>query len=181
MRACSKCELSSTCKQVVVGHGKLSADIVLIGEAPGAEEDLEGLPFVGRSGKLLRKLMRDAGLNPAACYITNTVKCRPPGNATPTSYQVHACKGWLWEELKLVSPKVIITVGRVPTDLLLKNKPKTMKLAMSSVYSCDWENFDSYIMPCYHPSYLLRNGRKLDDMVVDRFKEAYELSKTLSV
>ena len=165
---CRRCGLREGCKQVVPGEGLQTAQVMFVGEAPGANEDDEGSPFVGRSGKLLRKIIQDSGFYlKNEVYITNTAKCRPPKNRDPEPHEVNACKPWLWEEMLLLKPKVIFCVGKVPTRTLFSIVKKTFKLKdyAGEFYKMPWpeEKFDGLLMPIYHPSYLLRNSSKISD------------------
>ena len=108
--ACKLCKLSKIRHQVVVGDGSIKSSIVIIGEAPGREEDEQGSPFIGRSGKLLRRLMKRAGFDAKPVYITNIVKCRPPNNRTPTNTEVKACSINLELQLRVIRPDTIVTV-----------------------------------------------------------------------
>lgn len=170
-----KCRLCKTRTQVVPGIGNLRSSIFLIGEAPGADEDKQGMPFVGRCGRHLRNLLVKASIEPDQCYITNTVKCRPPGNATPKPEYIQACRKWLWEELKMVKPKVIVTLGAVPAKLLLKHKG-ALKPIIGVVQDIDLNVIKPKLISCYHPSYLLRKGGSLDDKHIEYFKVVRELA-----
>lgn len=133
----------------------------MIGEAPGQEEDLNGEPFVGASGKLLDKMLKTAGLKRDDIFITNVVRCRPPDNRPPDDEEITACKTWLWKEIKVVQPLVIVTMGKTAAKLLLNGKStfaigkvvgKPQKLAYLSE--------EQIIVPIFHPSYLLRGNLK---------------------
>src|SRR5580700_6907125 len=117
---CTRCPLSGGRTQVVFGVGHPSADLLFVGEGPGREEDLAGEPFVGRSGKLLDRLMwEEIGLTRAECYIANVVKCRPPNNRDPAPDEIEACRPYLEEQITLIDPAVIVTLGNFSTKLLL--------------------------------------------------------------
>lgn len=161
MKNCKRCPLRQGCSQVVTGIGNFNSPLLIIGESPGADEDLEGEPFVGRSGQLLNKLLGEAGISRDSIYITNTVKCRPPGNRMPTSEEIAICKTWLWKEIKAMSNlKVIATLGAVSTGLLLKLKCITMAKLIGKAFTMDYTK--AKIMPWYHPSYLLRRNKPTD-------------------
>lgn len=117
--ACRSCGLCERRRNVVFGTGNVSADLMFIGEGPGAEEDAQGLPFVGPAGALLNKIIEAMGLRRDDVYIANTVKCRPPGNRDPKPDEVAACRGFLDRQIDLVAPKVIVALGRVASQLLL--------------------------------------------------------------
>src|SRR5580693_4191270 len=117
---CTLCPLAKGRTQVVFGVGSPTADLLFVGEGPGREEDLAGEPFVGRSGKLLDRLMvEEIGLTRADCYIANVVKCRPPGNRDPEPAEIEACRPYLEEQITLINPSVVITLGNFATRLLL--------------------------------------------------------------
>ena len=115
---CTRCALSEGRSNVVFGMGSPTADVMFVGEGPGAEEDKHGLPFVGRSGKLLDKLMaEEMGFDRSRCYIANVVKCRPPGNRDPLPDEIASCRPYLEEQVQLISPKVIVTLGNFAAKL----------------------------------------------------------------
>lgn len=170
---CTRCSLRSGCNQVVPGYGPAGAKLFIVGEAPGFEEDLEGVGFVGRSGQLLRKLLLEAGINPEKSFITNSVKCRPSNNRTPTVEEITICKYWLWQELKNISPQVVLPLGKVAITLLLKLKPAfRVKDVVGHTYNMIYS--PAKFMPWYHPSYLLRQGNALDKKTIDWFKQIKE-------
>ncbi|HEX6390216.1 MAG TPA: uracil-DNA glycosylase [Solirubrobacteraceae bacterium] len=118
-RACARCpQLAGTRTQVVFGTGNADADLMFVGEAPGAEEDKQGLPFVGRSGQLLTELLTEIGLQREDVFITNTLLCRPPGNRDPAPSELSNCESYLWEKLELIQPIVVCTLGNFATKLL---------------------------------------------------------------
>ena len=117
-RTCVKCALSESRTQVVFGAGNANADLMFVGEAPGAEEDRQGLPFVGRSGALLTSMLGNAGISREDVFIANTLKCRPPDNRNPTSAEIETCKPWLFEQIRLIEPRVVATLGNFATKLL---------------------------------------------------------------
>ena len=175
---CIQCmDLCGTRKGGVSGIGN-SSELMILGEAPGADEDATGEPFVGRCGDLLTKMLSDCGIERDSTYITNVVKCRPTknnkgkSNRPPTSQEVDNCKRWLWNELKILKPKVILTLGKVPTGLLLKLK-KTFKLAdyIEKEISLDYMD-NTYVVPCYHPSYLMQTGKHKMDISMECIKIA---------
>ena len=152
-RACSRCSLSAQRQQVVVGRGNPKAKAMVIGEAPGASEDAQGLPFVGRSGQLLDHLLVQAGLSPDQdLFITNVVKCRPPDNRKPSAKELSACLPWIEEQIASVDPAVVILVGATAVSAMLGRKQ-----AMRSLRGVWIEQDQRSWMPIFHPSYLLRN------------------------
>ena len=153
---CTKCGLAKGRTQVVFGMGSPNADLMFVGEGPGAEEDKQGLPFVGRSGKLLDRLMaEEMGLTRDLCYIANVVKCRPPDNRDPKPEEVAACRPWLERQIQLIAPKVIVTLGNFSSKLLLDTKTGITKLRGQSY---PMNGTDIVIIPTYHPAAVLRGG-----------------------
>ncbi|MCY4195296.1 MAG: uracil-DNA glycosylase [bacterium] len=153
---CTQCGLARGRTQVVFGMGDPDAHLMFVGEGPGAEEDRQGLPFVGRSGKLLDRLMaQEIGLTRDQCYIANVVKCRPPDNRDPTPDEVAACRPWLERQLALIAPRVIVTLGNFSSKLLLDTKTGITKLRGQSY---PMAGTDAVIIPTYHPAAVLRGG-----------------------
>lgn len=180
VKNCQRCSLRKTCNQVVPGIGPKKASLMIIGEAPGYDEDLVGEPFIGQCGQLLTKLLTAAGISREDAYITNTVKCRPPGNSKPSPAYIAACKPWLWGEIQEVSPKVILPLGKVPTQLLLKLKASfKMGDVIGKEHAVTYT--EAVIMPWYHPSYLLRQGKTADKDTIDFFKKIKEKSNGLEL
>ncbi|CAN5545975.1 uracil-DNA glycosylase [soil metagenome] len=152
--SCPRCRLAGTRTQVVFGMGHPHADLMFIGEGPGAEEDRQGLPFVGRSGRLLdRLLLEEVGITREQCYIANCVKCRPPANRDPQPDEIAACWPWLEQQLQLVAPKVIVTLGNFATRLLLDTKEGITKLRGRQY---PWRG--AILVPTLHPAAVLRGG-----------------------
>ena len=151
---CTRCGLAAGRTQVVFGSGSPVADLMFIGEAPGAEEDRQGFPFVGRSGNLLDRLLsEELGIERSTCYIANVVKCRPPENRNPKSDEIIACKPWLDYQLDLVSPKVIVTLGNFASKLLLNTDTGITRLRDRS-----YDFFGRHLVPTFHPAAALRGG-----------------------
>ena len=171
-KKCTNCSLRNTCSQVVVGQGSQDARLVIVGEAPGADEDLIGEPFVGRAGNLLRKLLKDANIGVADTYITNAVKCRPPKNRKPTKDEVAACNIWLTRELMILNNvKIIVPLGLTATNAVLQKQYKKMgDIANKFMFSNE-----THVVPCYHPSYLLQHGRKHFEDTFATFKKIEEI------
>ena len=153
---CTSCNLSETRKNVVVGKGNESAQVVIIGEGPGEQEDITGLPFVGRAGKMLDTALSSVDIDPLEdCYITNIVKCRPPNNRKPSAAESEACMPWLNEQVNLLKPKIIILAGSTAVQSFLGiNEP------ISKIRGQWIEKDNIKYMPIFHPSYLLRNPSK---------------------
>ena len=139
---------------MVFGVGNPKADLMFIGEAPGHDEDIQGEPFVGRSGKLLDRLMvEELGHDRAEVFIANTVKCRPPGNRDPQPEEIAACRPWLESQLELIDPKVIVTLGNFATRLILDTKEGITKMRGREH---EWSG--RVVVPTFHPSAALRAG-----------------------
>lgn len=150
---CQKCPLAPTRTNVVVERGDRQAKILIIGEAPGEQEDLSGLPFVGKSGQLLDKILESVGFDTSKdIYICNTVKCRPPNNRVPTDVETTTCKPYLLEQIRLVDPKIILLTGATSLKSILGEK-----LGITKVRGQWYEWEGRLVMPIFHPSYLLRN------------------------
>ncbi len=151
---CTKCRLSQSRENVVFGEGKLNSKIMLIGEAPGAQEDKTGRPFVGRAGKLLDRFLEEAGLSREKdIYITNIVKCRPPENRNPKPDEAETCLQYLEAQVKYIQPKIILPAGSVAVKYVLNTKEGITKIRGQ------WFNLkdnEVKVMPILHPSYLLR-------------------------
>jgi uracil-DNA glycosylase family 4 len=149
---CRRCELHMTRNNTVFGTGNRSAPIVFVGEAPGRDEDLQGIPFVGRAGKLLDKILEAIGFGRDDVYIANILKCRPPGNRDPKEEEVEACERYLAAQLKLIDPVLICALGRVAAQNLLKTKASLKVLRESEHYYNGIR-----VVATYHPAALLRN------------------------
>lgn len=154
---CTLCPLAAGRNTVVFGAGHPTADLMFVGEGPGHDEDLQGAPFVGRSGKLLDRLLgEEMGLTRDRVYITNTVKCRPPGNRDPLPVEVATCRAYLESQIDLIEPRVIVTLGNFAARLLLDTAAGVSKLRGRSYPYGGRDNV--MIVPTFHPSYVLRNG-----------------------
>ena len=150
---CHRCELGDTRTHAVIGRGNLEALIMIVGEAPGENEDKTGLPFVGRSGQLLEKILASVRLDTEKdVYICNINKCRPPENRTPTAKEVAACKPYIFEQIRLVNPKIILLTGATAVKGLIGGQGSMTSIRGKWI---DWEG--RFCMPIFHPSYLLRN------------------------
>jgi uracil-DNA glycosylase family 4 len=152
MANCQLCVLSKTRHNLVFGDGNPNAQIVFVGEAPGADEDEQGLPFVGRAGQLLTKIIEAMGIKRKDVYICNILKCRPPGNRNPLPEEISLCEPFLKKQLQAISPKVICALGTFAAHTLLKTDvPITLLRGRFHTYD------GIKLMPTYHPAYLLRS------------------------
>ena len=149
---CSRCKLHTLGRtQVVFGVGNANADLMFVGEAPGADEDVQGEPFVGRAGQLLSKIIEAIGLRREDVYIANVIKCRPPGNRNPEPDEVEQCEPFLFRQIDTVKPKVIVALGKFAAQCLLRtNDPITR------IRGREFKYRDAILIPTYHPAYLLR-------------------------
>jgi uracil-DNA glycosylase len=173
-RACTRCpELAATRKTVVFGAGNANAELMFVGEAPGASEDEQGVPFVGRAGKLLETLLGEIGLARSEVFIANTLKCRPPGNRDPLPVEIDNCQEYLRRQVELIQPTVICTLGNFSTKLLrgdptgitrLHGQPEVLVLGTRAVR----------LYPIYHPAAALYTPRLLETLRED-FKRIPEL------
>jgi uracil-DNA glycosylase len=149
---CTKCRLCETRKQTVFADGSPGARIMFIGEAPGADEDAQGVPFVGRAGQLLTRMIEDGmGLPRSSVYIANVLKCRPPENRNPEPGEIAACRGYLERQIDLVKPEVLVALGKFAAHFLLETEEGITRLRGK------WGSYRGIpVMPTLHPSYLLR-------------------------
>jgi DNA polymerase len=151
--SCTRCDLHKTRTQTVFARGNAGASLCFVGEAPGADEDAQGVPFVGRAGQLLDRMIQAMGLSPEKdVYICNIIKCRPPDNRRPEPEETAACIPYLHEQLESVHPRVIVALGNTAVSILLNTKVGITKLRGQ------WKLYRgaTLVMPTYHPSYLLR-------------------------
>lgn len=164
-RQCERCALSESRTQVVFGAGDADADLMFVGEAPGVEEDRQGLPFVGRSGAFLSQALNEVGIGREEVFIANTLKCRPPGNRDPLASEIETCQPWLFEQIDLIEPKVVATLGNFATRLLsgetngitkVHGRPVVRRLGNRWVR----------LFPMFHPAAALRSTG-----VADQFRE----------
>ena len=165
-QACTRCPLHQGRTKVVFGAGNADADLMFVGEAPGQQEDLQGLPFVGRAGKLLDQLLNEVGLDRGDVFITNVLKSRPPGNRDPEAAEIDACKPYLHRQVELIEPRVICTLGNFATKLLTRSqrgitsvhgRPQVHELGGRAVR----------VFPLYHPAAALRSTRTLEELRED--------------
>lgn len=165
-QSCTKCDLCKGRTNLVFGIGKKDADIMLIGEGPGENEDLQGEPFVGRSGKLLDKFLESVGLSRNKnVYIANMVKCRPPQNRDPKPEEQEMCIGWLREQFKVIRPKIIVCVGRISAQKLISPEFRVTRQHGEFI-----EKNGVLMMGTYHPAAILRNPNNKEQAFADWLK-----------
>lgn len=152
---CTRCELHKTRKNAVFGVGDPRADLLIIGEAPGANEDLQGEPFVGRAGMLLNSMLKAIGLERQTIYIANILKCRPPNNRDPLPHEVECCTPFLKKQIEIIGPKLMVAVGRIAAQFLLNTKEP-----MSKLRGKHYEYNQVPLLVTFHPAYLLRSPRE---------------------
>jgi DNA polymerase len=151
---CTLCPLAAGRTQVVFGVGNPAADLLFVGEAPGRDEDLQGEPFVGRSGQLLDKLvLEEVGLTRRDFYVANVIKCRPPNNRDPLPAEIAACRPYLEQQIELIDPKVVVTLGNFSTKLLLDTTQGITKLRGAT-----YPFRNGVLVPTFHPAAVLRGG-----------------------
>lgn len=153
LKDCQRCRLSSGRTQVVFGTGNPNASIMFVGEAPGFYEDKQGIPFVGAAGKLLNELLDSAGLSRTDIYIANVIKCRPPDNRDPLPDEVETCKPFLFQQIELIKPKVVCTLGNFAMQTLLGKKIGIMKMRGQA-----FQVQDFFVFPLLHPAAALHQG-----------------------
>ena len=159
---CTKCNLSNTRTNVVIGTGNRNAKIMFVGEAPGADEDKTGIPFVGAAGKHLDKFLEAVGINREDVYIANILKCRPPQNRDPLPEEQDLCMGYLRSQVKLIRPRIIVCLGRISAMRLIDPEFRITKM-----HGQFFKRGDFHICAVYHPSALLRDPAKNEDMYKD--------------
>jgi DNA polymerase len=152
--ACTLCDLHKTRTNVVFGVGNEHAEVMFIGEAPGANEDLQGEPFVGRAGMLLNSMLKSIGLKREDVYIANILKCRPPNNRDPSPSEVKLCTPYLQQQIAIIKPKILIAVGRIAAQFLL-NTTEPMSRLRGNIYQYGPQKIP--LLVTYHPAYLLRS------------------------
>ena len=163
---CTKCPLSETRTNVVFGSGDAAADLMFVGEAPGAEEDRQGLPFVGRAGALLTELLEGIGMTRKQVWITNVLRCRPPGNRDPQPIEIESCQPYTYSQVELIEPRVVATLGNFATKLLtgsrvgitkVRGTPQVREIGGRTVF----------LMPLLHPAAALRTPSLVDTLRED--------------
>ena len=165
VNACRKCELHKNRTNPVFGKGQITADIMIIGEAPGRDEDIKGIPFVGRAGKKLDEMFSEAGIKKDDVFITNVVKCRPPGNRNPEPIEMERCRPYLLKQIEVIQPKIIILLGNIALSLATGTPSGITKMRGKSL-----EYLSYKAIPTFHPAYVLRNPGS-EKMVIEDFKK----------
>ncbi|MCP4176761.1 MAG: uracil-DNA glycosylase [bacterium] len=169
---CDRCNLSSSRTKIVFGEGSVEAELMLIGEGPGKDEDEQGRPFVGKSGQLLTKMLKAMGYDRSEVFITNIVKCRPPQNRNPHPDEASFCLPFLLRQIDIIKPKVIILLGAVPLKHLLN------KTGITRIHG-EWHEFHGIkTLPTFHPAFLLRDSRQKKYAWADLQKAMKVLGKT---
>lgn len=154
--SCTRCGLAEGRTNVVFGSGHPVADVMIVGEGPGQQEDEQGLPFVGRSGQLLETLLGEIDLERSDVYIANVVKCRPPRNRDPREDEIDACKPYLRRQMELIDPKVVVTLGNFSSKLLLRTTTGITRLR-----GIAYEWWGRFLVPTFHPAAALRGGERV--------------------
>jgi uracil-DNA glycosylase family 4 len=155
VKRCEKCPLHETRTKVVFGAGNADADLMFVGEAPGAEEDRQGLPFVGRAGQLLNQLLEEIGLSREEVFIANVLKNRPPGNRDPQPLEIQACEPWLSQQVRLIEPRIVCSLGNFSTKLLTGSPTGITKVrGTPQVHELGGRMI--YLLPLFHPAAALR-------------------------
>ena len=182
VRECRRCPLCNSRTQSVFGDGPIDTDLMFIGEAPGADEDAQGKPFVGRAGQLLNRILEAAGIARESIFITNVVKCRPPNNRVPAVEETMRCDPYLQSQISLIQPKIIVCLGSTPVKWILKTTEGITNLRGRWF---DWKGIK--VIPMFHPSYLLRNPsskigspKHLTWLDIQKVKEEWEKMRTRS-
>jgi len=168
---CTQCGLAETRTNVVFGVGDQTARLMIVGEAPGKNEDLQGEPFVGAAGSLLDELLAGIGITRPEVYIANVLKCRPPANRDPRPDEIEACKPYLQDQIRLIEPEVVMTLGNFATKLLLRTETGITRLRGQRY---DWW-LGATLIPTFHPAAALRGGER----VKDQMREDFELVRSV--
>ncbi len=159
---CTRCKLHTGRNQIVFGAGSPTAKLMFVGEAPGADEDMQGVPFVGRAGQLLTKIIEAIGLTRDDVYIANVIKCRPPQNRNPEPDEVAQCEPFLFRQIDTIKPKVIVALGKFAAQSLLQTTE-----AITRIRGREFSYREAILIPTYHPAYLLRNPSAKRDVWED--------------
>lgn len=172
---CTRCRLSGGRTQVVYGTGNPDADLMFIGEGPGYYEDKQGEPFVGAAGQLLNKMLEEIGIRREDVRITNVVLCRPPGNRDPMPDEVDACTPWIQEQIAIVDPRVIVTLGNFATRFML-DKPVSISRVRGQRFALDGRT----VIPTFHPAAILRGGGEASSQMAALRSDFQEIKAALA-
>jgi len=172
---CTKCRLAETRTQVVFGVGDPNADLLFVGEAPGMHEDRQGEPFVGAAGQLLTRMLAGISMTREQVYIANVLKCRPPGNRDPQEDEIETCTPWLVEQISLIQPDVIVTLGNFATKFVLQTQQGITRMR-GSVYP--WHG--RKVIPTFHPAAILRGGGEKSRQVAELAEYFALIKRTLT-
>jgi uracil-DNA glycosylase len=172
---CTKCRLAGGRTQVVYGTGNPDADLMFIGEGPGYYEDKQGEPFVGAAGQLLNRMLEEIGVRRADVRITNVILCRPPGNRDPMPDEVETCAPWLREQIELVDPRVIVTLGNFATRFML-DKPVSISRVRGQRFPLEGRT----VIPTFHPAAILRGGGEASTQMVALRSDFQEIKRSLA-
>ena len=164
--ACTKCPLHETRTKTVFGAGNADAELMFVGEAPGADEDRQGLPFVGRAGQLLNQLLEEVGLSREEVFIANVLKSRPPGNRDPQPLEIEACKPYLFEQVRLIEPTVVCTLGNFATKLL-SGSPVGITKVRGTPQVHEFGGRTVFLLPLLHPAAALRTPAMKETLRAD--------------
>ena len=170
IKNCQRCSLSKIRINPVPGEGNADSSIVLIGEAPGYWEDRKGRPFVGAAGKVLDEVLEKIGIKRTEIFITNVLKCRPPGNRDPRSEEIRACTPFLDRQLEIIKPRFIVTLGRHSTSYLFSKMNLNfdgISKVHGRIYPARFDDWECYVMPTYHPAAALYNVNLKEDLLSD--------------
>ncbi|MBM7853659.1 DNA polymerase [Desulfohalotomaculum tongense] len=176
IQGCRRCGLADGRTNIVFGDGNPKAKLMLIGEGPGRDEDLQGKPFVGAAGQLLNKILEAAEIKREDVYIANIVKCRPPGNRVPNRKEARACLPWLWQQIETISPRIVVLLGSTALQNLIKPDARITKMRGQWLES----KSGIKIMPTYHPAALLRDPSKKKPVWEDFQKIRDEYKKIMN-
>ncbi len=177
IKICKQCPLYQTRHNAVPGEGNYNSPVIFIGEAPGEVEDLHGKPFIGKAGQLFSKILQSVQIKRKDVFITNMVKCRPPGNRNPSKTEIETCLPYLESQIALINPRIIVTLGNIPTRFLLESQEGITKLRGQ------WFGWTGgiKIFPMFHPSFLLRHEETTPGSPKDlTWKDIKELKKVFS-
>ncbi|KKP28167.1 MAG: Uracil-DNA glycosylase [candidate division TM6 bacterium GW2011_GWF2_30_66] len=166
---CQNCPLAKLGrKNIVFGEGNPNAKLIIVGEGPGEKEDAACKPFIGKSGQLLTKILEQTGLKREDVFITNTVKCRPPKNRNPKTEEIESCtKLLLLKQIDIIEPKVICTLGAIPARVFLGKKVNNLPIKITAIRGQIFKCGNLTIIPTYHPAYILRNNKELQNFTSD--------------